>query len=297
MPSRSVFSAVPKRPIRAAAALGAASLLAALAAAPGAGAASAPTTAGGVTFFEAPTVKRVKCVRRCASDRRLQGGSVMRVVGRALADVTTATFHGEAGDEDDVVAKVRRRKWRRAVLRVPRTAISGPLSLETSDEITSPETEPLDILPPPPPELLAKKGHVFPVRGPHDYGESGARFGSGRGGRDHQGQDIFARCGTPLVAARGGRVQFREYHPAGGHYIVIDGARTGADYAYMHMRSRSPFRVGDRVRTGQRIGSVGDSGNASGCHLHFEIWTAPGWYEGGRPIDPWRPLRLWDRRS
>lgn len=296
MPSRSASPAVPKRSTRAAA-IGAASLLAFLAAATPAGAASGPTAAGGLAFFEAPTVKRVQCIRRCASDRRLQGGSVMRVVGRALADVTTATFHGEPGEGDEVVAKVPRRRWRLALLRVPREAIGGPLTLQTSDEISSPETEPVEILPPPPRELLAKKGHVFPVRGPHDYGGSGARFGSGRGGRGHQGQDVFARCGTPLVAARGGRVQFRDHDSAGGHYIVIDGARTGADYAYMHLRSRSPFRVGDRVRTGQRIGSVGASGNASGCHLHFEIWTAPGWYEGGRPTDPWRPLRLWDRRT
>ncbi|MEX2023984.1 MAG: M23 family metallopeptidase [Thermoleophilaceae bacterium] len=261
------------------------------------GADTGSQSAGGLAFFETPTVEKVACVRRCASERRLQGGSVVRVVGRSLADVTAATFHGEAGEEDDVTSKVRRRNSRRAVLRVPRTAVSGPLSVRTADAVASPETDPLDILPPLPPEALARKGHVFPVRGRHDFGGAGARFGTGRGSRSHQGQDIFARCGTPLVAARGGRVQLRDYHPAAGHYIVIDGARTGLDYAYMHLVSRSPFRVGDGVRTGQRIGSVGDSGNAHGCHLHFELWSAPGWYEGGRPIDPLRALRVWDRRT
>src|SRR3546814_1609940 len=43
----------------------------------------------------------------------------------------------------------------------------------------------------------------------HDYGGAGARFGAGRSGHSHQGQDVFARCGTKLVAARAGRVQFR----------------------------------------------------------------------------------------
>src|SRR5918995_2303009 len=42
--------------------------------------------------------------------------------------------------------------------------------------------------------------HTFPLRGPHGYGEFVAKFGGGRG---HQGQDVFAACGTPLVAARG----------------------------------------------------------------------------------------------
>jgi murein DD-endopeptidase MepM/ murein hydrolase activator NlpD len=55
--------------------------------------------------------------------------------------------------------------------------------------------------------------------------------------------------------------------------------------------------TGDPVRTGQPIGIVGDTGNASACHLHFEIWTAPGWYEGGSPIDPYPYLKKWDAYS
>ena len=67
---------------------------------------------------------------------------------------------------------------------------------------------------------------------------------------------------------------------------MIDGDGTGTDYAYMHLAAPSPFEEGDRVYTGQQIGQVGDTGRASGCHLHFEMWGAPGWYSGGRPIDP-----------
>jgi murein DD-endopeptidase MepM/ murein hydrolase activator NlpD len=51
---------------------------------------------------------------------------------------------------------------------------------------------------------------------------------------------------------------------------------------------------GDQVFTGQQIGVVGDTGDASACHLHFEIWTAPGWYDGGHVIDPLPSLQAWD---
>jgi murein DD-endopeptidase MepM/ murein hydrolase activator NlpD len=137
-------------------------------------------------------------------------------------------------------------------------------------------------------------GHVFPVRGPHGYGELAASFGGGRG---HQGQDVFAACGTPLVAARGGIVAFKQYHSRAGHYLVIDGVRTGVDYGYMHLRDAPLVDVGDRVHTGQLIGYVGQTGRASGCHLHLELWSAPGWYDGGRPFDPLSSLLSWDRRS
>jgi murein DD-endopeptidase MepM/ murein hydrolase activator NlpD len=139
--------------------------------------------------------------------------------------------------------------------------------------------------------------HIFPVRGRHDYGGPGADFGSGRAGHSHQGHDVFARCGTRMVAARGGRVKFKQYHAAAGHYLVIDGDRTDVDYAYMHLDQPSPFKAGDRVYTGQTIGAVGDSGNAQGCHLHFELWGAPGWYDGGEPFDPLPALQAWDSWS
>lgn len=139
--------------------------------------------------------------------------------------------------------------------------------------------------------------HIFPIRGRHDYGGSGARFGAGRSGHTHQGQDVMASCGTRLVAARGGTVKFSGYHSAAGNYIVIRGLKDSFDYVYMHMEAPSPFREGDRVFTGQQIGTVGTTGSSSACHLHFEEWTAPGWYDGGKPIDPLEDLRAWDAFS
>lgn len=139
--------------------------------------------------------------------------------------------------------------------------------------------------------------HIFPIRGAHNYGSTGARFGAGRPGHSHQGQDVFAKCGTPLVAARGGVVLHNKRHSAAGNYLVIRGDGTGEDQIYMHMRRRSPFKTGDRVYTGQQVGEVGDTGRASGCHLHFELWSAPGWYKGGVAFDPFGALQAWDAVS
>lgn len=133
--------------------------------------------------------------------------------------------------------------------------------------------------------------YAFPILGKHSYGELAASFGGGRG---HEGHDVFAECGTPLVAARGGVVKKKAYHSAAGNYVVIDADGTGEDMAYMHLREAALVDEGDRVATGQRIGFVGDTGRASGCHLHFELWTAPGWYSGGHPIDPLPALKSWD---
>ena len=140
-------------------------------------------------------------------------------------------------------------------------------------------------------------GYAFPILGDHEFGGSAGLFGAGRSGHTHQGQDTMAACGTPLVAARGGVVQYSGYHAAAGNYLVIDGKGTTSDFMYAHLAEPSPLQAGETVRTGQPIGIVGDTGSAEGCHLHFEIWTAPGWYEGGSPVDPLPYLEKWDRYS
>ena len=135
---------------------------------------------------------------------------------------------------------------------------------------------------------VSADGHVFPVQGSHTYGDG---LGAGR---NHRGADVMADCGTPLVAAQGGEVYFAGYQSAAGHYIVITGAQTGRDYVYMHMASAPAFSEGDTVETGQQIGQVGNTGNSTACHLHFELWSPPGWYKGGDFLDPMPELRAWD---
>lgn len=129
--------------------------------------------------------------------------------------------------------------------------------------------------------------HIFPVRGRHEY------WGGLGDGRGHKGVDVGAQCGKRLVAARGGKVQTKAYHSAAGNYVVIDGKDTSVDYVYMHMRQPSKLREGEKVKTGQGVGYVGDTGRATGCHLHFEMWNGD-WYGGGKVTDPMPHLKRWD---
>jgi murein DD-endopeptidase MepM/ murein hydrolase activator NlpD len=140
---------------------------------------------------------------------------------------------------------------------------------------------------------LAERGGAapaFPVVGPHDYGTAENRFG---GVRDHGGQDVLAPCGEPVVAVLGGKVTDVKYEGAAGNYAVVRAA-DGTSQVYMHLRDAASVRPGERIASGKRIGRVGQTGDASTCHLHFELWTAPGWYAGGRAIDPLPALRRWD---
>jgi murein DD-endopeptidase MepM/ murein hydrolase activator NlpD len=139
----------------------------------------------------------------------------------------------------------------------------------------------------------AKTGrHAFPIAGAFSFGGADGRFGARRKGHRHQGQDLPAASGTPVVAPYRGVVAAVQYQARGaGRYVVIHGA--DYDYVFMHLLGGSTLvREGERVSTGQRIASVGSSGESSGPHLHFELWLG-GWFAGGDPIDPLPLLEEW----
>jgi murein DD-endopeptidase MepM/ murein hydrolase activator NlpD len=137
-------------------------------------------------------------------------------------------------------------------------------------------------------------GWAFPIRGTHNYGTAENRYGAARSGHSHAGQDVLAACGTPLVAARGGQVIAAGSGGGAGNYLAIHTTDTQYDYFYAHLRSAALVRDGQTVTTGQLVGYVGDTGDASACHLHFELWDGA-WWNGGHTIDPLPYLKAWDK--
>jgi murein DD-endopeptidase MepM/ murein hydrolase activator NlpD len=137
--------------------------------------------------------------------------------------------------------------------------------------------------------------HAFPVGGPHGTRGAIGEFGAPRsGGRTHEGFDVVAACGTPLLAAATGRVIRTGYDPVlYGNFVKLHGQGEHRVYFYAHLIRPAAVDRGDAVWAGERIGAVGATGNARtvGCHLHFEI------HIHGHPIDPEPILNSWDRRG
>lgn len=134
----------------------------------------------------------------------------------------------------------------------------------------------------------------FPLLGPYSFDGTDARFGARRNGHRHQGQDLIAASGTPIVAPLPASVLWTGDQPSGaGIYAVLHG-RDGRDYVFMHLlRGSLRVAIGDAVRAGERLGAVGATGDATGPHLHFEVWIGGWGTRSGRPIDPLPQLQRW----
>ncbi len=94
-------------------------------------------------------------------------------------------------------------------------------------------------------------------------------FGS-RDGRQHDGIDIGATRGTPILAAADGKVVFSDWGPKGYGLMVIIKHPNHLTTVYAH-NSKNWVKKNDTVKQGQRIASVGTTGRSSGPHLHFEV--------------------------
>jgi murein DD-endopeptidase MepM/ murein hydrolase activator NlpD len=128
---------------------------------------------------------------------------------------------------------------------------------------------------------------AFPVDGPYRDGAGDAVFGADRGGRMHEGQDIFGAVGTPLVAVLDGVVVQKGDDGGRGNYVAIFNRELGETYVYLHMQEPTSHEVGAPVSAGERVGRMGCTGSCWGDHLHFEAREGRG--AEGRVLDP-RPL-------
>lgn len=102
--------------------------------------------------------------------------------------------------------------------------------------------------------------------------------------RKHNGVDMAAAEGTDIVAAADGQVYETGFDVSGGNYVVIWHGQSGQMTYYMHCKDIL-VSEGDQVRTGDRIATVGKTGQATGSHLHFAIsyedkWQEPSWDKG-----------------
>jgi murein DD-endopeptidase MepM/ murein hydrolase activator NlpD len=254
------------------------------------------TSTGGASAPMRPQVAEVICggeaTGTCAE------GQILKLKGENLETARAVVFLGARGPRDDRRVIPTARSPHRVLLRVPEAAPSGRIRV-LSRLAGASAAGPKVLIVAPAIETLSTEAApialptAFPVEGRYDFGTATNHFGGGRG---HEGQDIFAACGTPVVAALAGTVTLARWHDAAGNYVVIK-ASDGTSQAYMHLKRAASVRKGQAVAAGRRIGAVGATGRAHGCHLHLELWTAPGWYEGGKAIDALPSLRGWAKAS
>jgi murein DD-endopeptidase MepM/ murein hydrolase activator NlpD len=100
----------------------------------------------------------------------------------------------------------------------------------------------------------------------------------------HYAIDIAADYGTKVVAAAPGVVIFAGWKDNGGGYQVWIAHGSNLFTTYNHM-SAITVGIGQSVARGQQVGRVGQTGNATGPHLHFEVWQGPVW-DGGTRVNP-----------
>jgi murein DD-endopeptidase MepM/ murein hydrolase activator NlpD len=100
----------------------------------------------------------------------------------------------------------------------------------------------------------------------------------------HYALDIAADYGTKVMAAASGTVIFAGWKNNGGGYQVWIAHGSNLYTTYNHMSAITVGR-GQSVSRGQQVGRVGMTGNATGPHLHFEVWRGPVW-DGGTRVNP-----------
>ena len=177
--------------------------------------------------------------------------------------------------------RILQRKWRLKATGIADAALLARLGLKVRAVASTPAAAPA--------VFVAQYIKVFPVSGPHFLTDSWGDFRADLRGQGHQGNDIMAARGVPVVAVADGTIKrlTRQETGLGGIWIwQVDNA--GNEYYYAHLNDiAAGLDAGSKVTAGQQIGTVGNTGDAryGDPHLHFEIH--PG---GGSAIDPYKEL-------
>ena len=142
---------------------------------------------------------------------------------------------------------------------------------------------------------LTAEGYVFPVYGPSGFGDT---FGAPRATTVwHHGQDIFAALGSPVLAVADGTLFSVGWNDVGGNRFWLRD-RDGNEFYYAHLAAFSPLATnGGRVRAGDVVGFVGNTGDADTTpyHLHFEIHPSSLLFLGyDGVVNPYPYLRAWE---
>lgn len=132
----------------------------------------------------------------------------------------------------------------------------------------------------------------FPVQGKTWYTDT---FGADREGgtRKHEGADVFGSEGTPLISVNSGQIEKLGWNRLGGERVGIRG-EDGNYYYYAHLHSIEPgLKVGQKIRKGDRLGTMGHTGDAMTTpdHLHFGIELPNGTW-----INPYPFLYVWQNQ-
>jgi murein DD-endopeptidase MepM/ murein hydrolase activator NlpD len=128
-----------------------------------------------------------------------------------------------------------------------------------------------------PPAAYTGGKFLWPVVGGGNYISQYFHYG-------HYAIDIAADYGSTVRAAASGTVTFAGWKNNGGGYQVWVAHGSGLYTTYNHMSSIT-VGAGQHVGQGQQVGRVGQSGNATGPHCHFEVWRGPIW-DGGTRVNP-----------
>jgi murein DD-endopeptidase MepM/ murein hydrolase activator NlpD len=137
-------------------------------------------------------------------------------------------------------------------------------------------------------QQLTSPGYVFPVAGGAHYGHDFGNFRADTG--FHEGSDLFAPAGTPLVAVQAGVLHNVGWNRLGGWRLWVEDLH-GNWFYYAHLSAYSPIAKDDaHVNAGDVIGFVGNTGDAQGgpTHVHFEIHPGGQW-----AVPPYDYLQAW----